>query len=320
MAAIYGDVSISTNSKLAWQLEGTGGANEVTDNIGHDGIVAVSDFASALQIEFLSESLGKVDGFAYNGGIRGTRSRNHERVRQVAHVVRGSVELTPTPVELNSILYFTTGTASSPFTLTELVPTINFIVDRVGNRFMYTGCKIGRMTIRGSQGGLIGVSLDIEGKNEFTSASAWPGTITSIDDKEPYVFSEAVFSYAGDTYEIRDFELVLDNGLITDRQMNSIHRRRIPAGDRQVGLRLAVPYSSNTLSAFGNISESGIDGATLTITNGTVSLTMTFGNLKADNTSPVSGSRGNEILLPLTFTAYKKGSTMEVSFANDSTP
>ena len=228
--------------------------------------------------------------------------------------------MTPTPIELNSILYFTTGTATTPFALTEQVPTIAFIVDRIGNRFMYTGCKIGRMTIRGSQGGLIGVSLDIEGKNETVSASSFPGTITAIDDKEPYVFSEAVFAHGGDSYEIRDFELVLDNGLITDRQMNSLYRRRLPAGGRQVGLRLAVPYSAAILTKFGNVAEEGLDGATLTITNGTVSLTMTFGNLKADNTSPVSGSRGNEMLLPLTFTAYKKGGTMEVSFANDSTP
>lgn len=320
MPAIFGDVSISTNTRLAWQLEGTGGANEVTDNLFHDGTTVVGDFASAKQIEFLSESLGKVEAFAYNGGVRGTRSRNCERVRKVAHVVRGSLEMTPTPVELDSILYFVTGTATTPFALTELVPTIAFIVDRTGNRFMYTGCKIGRFTLRGSQGGLIGVGLDIEGKNEVVSASAWPGTITAIDDKAPYVFSEAVFAFGGDTYEIRDFELVLDNGLITDRQMNSMHRRRIPAGDRQVGLRISVPYSSNTLSAFGNVSEAGIDGATLTITNGGVSLTMTFGNLKTDNTTPVSGSRGNEILLPVTFSAYKKASTMEVSFANDSTP
>jgi uncharacterized protein (DUF2164 family) len=317
MADVFGDVSISTRSRIAFKYEADGGTAEVTDNIGYDGSVAVGDFSSATEFEFLSESLGKVETFAYNGGIRGTRSRNHERVRKTSQIIRGSVEMTPTPVELDTILKLVTGTASTPFVLTELVPTFNVIVDRTGNRFMYTGCKIGRFSIRGSQGGLISSTIDIEGKQEFVTSGAFPSL--TIDDKEPYVFSEAVFSYSGSSYEVMDFEFVLDNGLITDRQMNSVYRKRIPSGDRQVGLRMTVPYSSNTLSAFGNIDESGIDGATLTLTNGAVSLTMTFGNLKNENASPVSGSRGNEIMLPLSFAAYKKGSTMEVSFANDST-
>lgn len=318
MAEVYGDVAISTLGKLAMIYEGTGGANEVTDNIGYDGSVAATDFNSATQFEYLSESISKQEPMQYNGGIRGTRAKNAERVRKSAHIVQGTVDMTPTPLELDKLLYWVTGTASTPFALTELVPTIAIIVDRSAQRFMYTGCKIGQFSIGGQQGGLIRAQLGIVGKQEFVTASAFP-TLT-IDDKEPYVFSEAVFAYGGNSYEINSFEITIDHGIETDRQMNSMYRRRLPAGDRTVQLSLGFPYSSTLFSAFNNLDEAGIDGATLTVTNGTVSLTATFGNLKADNQSPVTGSRGAEIMMPVQFTAYKKSSTMEVSFANDSTP
>jgi hypothetical protein len=318
MAEVYGDVAISTLGKLAMIYEGTGGANEVTDNLGYDGTVAVGDFASATQFEFLSESISKQEPMQYNGGIRGTRSRNCERVRKAATIVQGSIEMTPTPLELDKLLYWVTGTASTPFALTELVPTIAIIVDRSAQRFMYPGCKIGQFSIGGQQGGLIRTQLGIIGKQEFVTASAFP-TLT-IDNKEPYVFSEAVFAYGGDTYEINSFEITIDHGIDTSRQMNSLYRRRLPAGDRSVQLQLGFPYSVNVFEDFNNLAEEGIDGATLTVTNGTVSFTATFGNLKADNQTPVNGGRGSEIMMPVQFTAYKKSSTMEVSFANDSTP
>lgn len=318
MAEVFGDVAISTRAKLAMQFEGDGDVDEPTDDIGYDGTCVPGDFASATQFEFLSESITKQEPMQYNGGIRGTRSKNHERVRKVAHVVQGSIEMTPTPLELDKIFYWTTGTATTPFALLETVPTISIIVDRSAQRFMYTGCKIAQLSIGGQQGGLIRTQMNIVGKREFVSATAFPSL--TIDDKEPYVFSEASFSYGGNTYEINSFEIQIDHDIQQDRQMNSLYRRRLPAGDRTVTLQLGFPYSSTLHSAFNNLDEGGIDGAVLTVTNGTVSFTATFGNLKADNISPVSGGRGSEIMMPVQFTAYKKGSTMELVLANDSTP
>jgi len=316
MAEIYGDVAISTQAKLAIVYEGAGGANEVTDNLGYDGTVAVGDFASATQFEFISEAIAKQEPMQYNGGVRGTRSRNCERVRKSATVVQGSIELNPTPAELDKLLYWTTGTSTTPFALLETVPTIAIIVDRGAQRFMYPGCKIAQFSIGGQQGGIIRTQLGIVGKQEFTSASAFPSL--SIDDKEPYVFSEATLTYSGDTYEINSFEIQVDNGIETNRQMNSMYRRRLPAGDRAVTLSLGFPYSSTLFNLFGNMAEEGIDNVVLAVTNGNVSFSATFANLKADNVTPVAGGRGSEIMMPVQFTAYKKSSTMEVVFANDS--
>lgn len=316
MAEVFGDVAIGTQAKLAIRFEGDGDVDEPTDDLGYDGTVVVGDFSAATQFEFISESISKQEPMQYNGGVRGTRSRNCERVRKSAHVVQGTIEMTPTPVELDKIFYWTTGTSTTPFALLETVPTVAIIVDRSAQRFMYTGCKIGQLSIGGQQGGLIRTQMNIVGKREFTSASAFP--TLSIDDKEPYVFSEASFAYGGNTYEINSFEIQIDHGLDQNRQMNSLYRRRFPAGDRTVTLQLGFPYSSSLFTAFNNMDEAGLDGATLTVTNGTVSFTATFGNLKADNISPVSGGRGSEIMMPVQFTAYKKGSTMELVLANDS--
>ena len=318
MAEIYNDVSVSTRSKLAIQFEGDGDVDEVTDNLAYDGSVAVGDFSAATQFEFLSESLSKQEPMQYNGGIRGTRSKNHERVRKVAHVVQGSIEMTPTPVELDKIFYWTTGTSTSPYALLETVPTIAIIVDRTAQRFMYTGCKIAQLSIGGQQGGLIRTQMNIIGKQETVTSGTFP--TLSIDDKEPYVFSEAVFAHGGDTYEINSFEIQIDHDIQADRQMNSLYRRRLPAGDRTVTLSLGMPYGSTLFTKFAAMDEAGLDNATLTVTNGTVSFTATFANLKSDNVSPVSGGRGSEIMMPVQFTAYKKGSTMELVLSNDSTP
>lgn len=318
MAEIYNDVSVSTQSKLAIRFEGDGDADEVSDNLAFDGNVAVGDFSAATQFEFLSESLSKQEPMQYNGGIRGTRSKNHERVRKVAHIVQGSIEMTPTPVELDKIFYWTTGTSTSPYALLETVPTIAIIVDRTAQRFMYTGCKIAQLSIGGQQGGLIRTQMNIIGKQETVTSGAFP--TLSIDDKEPYVFSEAVFSQGGDSYEINSFEIQIDHDIQADRQMNSLYRRRLPAGDRTVTLSLGMPYGSTLFNKFAAMDEAGLDNATLTVTNGTVSFTATFANLKSDNVSPVSGGRGSEIMMPVQFTAYKKGSTMELVLANDSNP
>jgi hypothetical protein len=121
--------------------------------------------------------------------------------------------------------------------------------------------------------------------------------------------------------EVRSFEIVVDNGLITDRYMNSVTRTTIPSGDRMVMFNLTVPYTADEVNLHAQ-TATGAAGS-LTVTNGGTSTLFSFANLKSSpGVSPVSGSRGGEILLNLQLQAYKTDSpnTAELVVTHDATP
>lgn len=286
-------------------------------------VTGISDFdAGSTQLEFLSEELRYTESQAYNNGIRGTRSRVAERCRIAQGVVSGSIVLHPTPVELDTLFYLILGTIESTdsFVLAETIPEFGVLIERITRRFVYTGCRVSRATFSGTQGQPITLRLDIEGETEVITNTSWPGTIPAIDSGSPYIFSDTTFSLSADASaaEVRSFEITIDNGLITDRFMNSVTRTTIPSADRIVSLSMTVPYTADEV----DLHKQALAGAggSLTLTNGATSTVFTFGNLKTDPAvSPVIGSRGSEILLGLQMRAYKTGSTMELAVTHDST-
>jgi hypothetical protein len=286
-------------------------------------VTGISDFdGSSTQLEFLSEELRYTEVQAYNNGIRGTRSRVAERVRIAQGAVSGSIVLHPTPVELDVLFPLILGGAevADSFTLAETIPEFGVLVERVNRRFVYTGCRVSRATFSGTQGQPITLRLDIEGETEIVSATAWPGTIPAINSGSPYIFADTTFSLAADASaaEVRSFEIVIDNGLITDRYMNSVNRQTIPSGDRVVSLSMSVPYTPDEVDLHKQALAGG--SGSITLTNGSTSTVFTFGNLKTDPAvSPVIGSRGSEILLGLQMKAYRTGSTLELAVTHDST-
>lgn len=286
-------------------------------------VTGISDFdGSSTQLEFLSEELRYTEVQAYNNGVRGTRSRVAERVRIAQGAVSGSIVLHPTPVELDILFPLILGSAevADSFTLAETIPEFGVLIERIAKRYIYTGCRVSRATFSGSQGQPITLRLDIEGETEVVSGTSWPGTIPAIDSGSPYIFSDTTFSLSADASaaEVRAFEIVIDNGLITDRFNNSVTRTIIPAADRVISLNMTVPYTADEA----DLHKQALAGAagTLTLTNGGCSTLFTFGNLKTDPAqSPVIGSRGSEIMLGLQMKAYKTGSTMELAVTHDST-
>lgn len=287
-------------------------------------VTGISDFdGSSTQLEFISEELRYSEAQAYNNGIRGTRSRVAERVRISQGVVNGSIVLHPTPVELDVLFPLILGSAevADSFTLADTIPEFGVLVERIAKRHVYTGCRVSRATFSGSQGQPITLRLDIEGETEVITATSWPGTIPAINSGSPYIFADTTFSLSADASaaEVRSFEIVIDNGLITDRFMNSVTRTVIPAGDRVVSLNMSVPYTADEIDLYKQALAGA--GGTLTLTNGGCSTVFTFGNLKTDPAqSPVIGSRGSEIMLGLQMKAYKTGSTMELAVLHDSAP
>lgn len=287
-------------------------------------VTAITDFdAGSTQLEFLSEELRYAEAQAYNSGIRGTRSRVAERCRIAQGVVSGSLVLHPTPIELDVLFPLILGAAESndSFALAETIPEFGVLIDRITRRFVYTGCRVSRATFSGSQGQPITLRLDLEGETEVITNTAFPVTVPAIDSGSPYIFSDVTFALAADASaaEVRGFEITIDNGLITDRFMNSVTRTTIPSADRVITVSLTVPYTADEV----DLHKQALAGGTgsLTLTNGGTSTLFTFGNLKTDPaSSPVVGARGSEILLGLQMRAYQTGSTKELVVTHDSTP
>jgi hypothetical protein len=257
---------------------------------------------------------------AFNDGIRGTRSRNKARVRQVQRRVTGGITMNPTPVELDQWFPRILGAAevADAFALAETVPEFGVLIDRVAARYVYTGCKVSRCTISGRQGELISFRVDIEGKDEIESATAFPGTIPAIDGGAPYVFSDCTFALTADAsaVEVQEFEITIDNVVSADRFMNSLTRNTIVALDRMVTVRLVVPFTADEIDLHDQ--AAGGQGGTLTLTNGGQSTLFTFGALDTPAETPsITGK--DELTQTLNMTAYKSGSTPELAITHDST-
>lgn len=287
-------------------------------------VTGAASFGASDAIEFISEDLRYTQTMLYNNGIRGTRSRLSDRCRVVQGAVSGSIVMHPTPVEIGKLLPLILGANS---VLTEPLEEFGVLVDRVTRTFVYTGCRVSRATFAGSQGQPITLKLDIEGETEVISSGAFTPT---YDLGQPYIFSDVTFSLSQDSSaaEVRAFELIIDNGLVTDRFNNSLTRLTIPAADRMVMLNLTVPFTADEVNLHPLTQASLQDGepGSLTFTNtigaGTTSTTFSFANLKIDPAqSPVVGSRGSEVMLNLQMKSYKTmdPEVLELVVTHDST-
>jgi hypothetical protein len=287
-----------------------------------DDAAALANFdAGSFRLEFLSESLRLYRTVTGGEGIRGSRSRNIARAREVARDVRGSLVLNPTPGELDILLPWILGTAESSdvFALGESPPVKDMLIDRVAKRFVYSDLVVAKATFRCQQGGLLELTLDLEGKDESTSASSFPGTVPAIDATGvPYHFGEATFALGADASaaEIRSIELVIDNMVDANRRMNAKTRASIPALDRLITYTVEVPYTADEI----DLHDSSDAGATntLTFTNGNRSILFSMVSCVADDFGgPTASTRNGEITQRISHTCYRSGSTLELVTTSD---
>jgi hypothetical protein len=167
---------------------------------------------------------------------------------------------------------------------------------------------VDKATFKCSQGGILELTLDIEGKTESIYAAASFPSLT-MSTQAPYVFTDATVSHGGTAYQFREVELVIDNMLKKDRFMNSVSRTDIPALDRVVSLSLSHPYTSDTIALY----DTGATGAqvVLTFTNGGSSIAFTMVYVQFPAESPDTPGR-DEILLPLKGIARSSSTTKEI--------
>ena len=299
----------------------------MTGNMGHQATMAIAAAGTAIgsftqALEFVSESLKKTGVILDTNGIRGTRSHCSERTRAGVYTVGGQITINPSPADLDILLPYIMGAdeATDTFALGESLDSHQFaiLVDRGEKRFVYDYCKVNSATIRGSGGGLIELVLDIVGKTEEASATAFPSIVPGVAANDaPYTMSDAdALTLAGTgSREMTDFEITIDNAL-ESRVANSETVTSIDCTDRNVGFNVTVPYDSSNSDLYGQ-ALAGAAGS-LVIENGNMSTTFTFATLQVPDDSPTVGGK-SELPLNLAMVARTLSTTKELVITHDST-
>ena len=292
------DASMGHQSRLSMAAAGT----------------AVGSYTEAY--EFRTEGLRAAREIVETSGIRGTRSMPIERTRDGTVRINGTIAFHATPAMLDLLLPRIMGSAevADLFAVAETLPEFDVLIERVAKRFVYAGCKVARATFRATAGGALELDLEITGKSETVSATAFPAITAPTDP--PYIWADAVCTVEGSARVVTRWELSIDNQL-NARFSNSNTATDIHTQGRVVTVSMTVPYTSDEVDLY-NINSSGASGATFVLTNGGRSITFTIGALAVADSSPVVGGPG-EILLEMNGIAKSSGSTKELSITSDST-
>lgn len=272
--------------------------------------LALTDFdVNSTALECISENVAMRQTHYDSPGLRGTRSQRKERTRITQEACGGSIVMNPTRAELNFLFPLIMGNttkSTNNWLLGETVPLFNTIFDRVQKRFAYGNCKVAKATFKGSQGGPIELTLDIEATLEITGTTTWATlAIPAAATADIYIMADTTFALGADASatEVAEWTITIDNALKSDRFMNRVTRKVIPAQDRIITLEMTVPYTGDEVDLY----DQAIAGntATLTLTDPSANTTVfTFANVKATAQSPVIGGRGDEIMLTLPMRAY----------------
>ncbi len=266
--------------------------------------------------EYLGQfNVGKHNTVLATGGIRGTRSHPVERTRAGTHTVGGNIQTNPGPADLDNLLPLITGgtkDGSNNFPLTELLEEFYVTADKIAHVATYAGCKINKATFKATQGGLLELDLDVQGKTETLGVvSGFSALVPSLT--APYTFYDCVLTIASVAYQFRHFEFDLDNHLKLDRYMNSTSRTDLPALDRTASVSLDLPFTSDTIGLYDLNDAAG--SVVATFTNGANTFTITLPAVQFPTQPPNMPGR-EEITLPLKGTARKTGTTLEATLTN----
>jgi hypothetical protein len=278
------------------------------------GGTAIGSYTEAY--EFLAESLRKQLTIVDTAGLRGTRSHPAERTRDGTYAIGGGLQFHATPAMLDLLLPRILGAneATDVFALAETLPEFDVLIDRVAKRFVYGGCQVNRATFRAAAGGPLELDLDVIGKTEVVSATAFPPITAPVDP--PYVWQDCVCTVNGSARVVTQWEMTIDNAL-NARFSNSQTATDIHSTDRIVTVNLTVPYTSSEVDLYG-INTGGAAAATFVFTNGNYSTTFSIAKLQIPDQSPVVDGRG-EILLQLQGVAKQSSTTKELVITHDST-
>lgn len=266
-------------------------------------------------------------------GMRGTRSRQIDRIVDGLKNVGGPLTANPTPVELDFWLPFILGGTKSgtSIPLAETLTAKAFAMLRAtasGNQkwFQYDGCVAASAQIESSAGNKLQLTTNVIGKTETDqSGGSFPTPTAGFDTGTNYMHHNLVCTLGGSVssgtltggtaYTPERVSVSIDNG-VQPLFRNSQVATDVTAGDRVVMVTITLPYTSTEAALYAMTTVAG----SLVYTIGGVSLSMVFPALKPMIATPLPPGGNGETLLEITYQAYRSGTENEIQVTNDSTP
>lgn len=268
-----------------------------TPVMGHQCMVSVNGTAMSVK----SCGVVKTQLHTERDGLSGSVQANSNDVRQSVYTVGGPIVLEPSPAELAALAALAISTANG-----DVLTAFTVVVDRDYATMTYEGCKVNSFSLRGQPGAPCELTLDVVGKTANAT-----GTVTAPASSTPYVLDDVTLTLQSNSREISDFELTINNNLITNHFMNDTTLTHIPEGPRVVALKTSVDYHGDN-STLLNQAVAGAAG-TILLNDGSTSHTFTFGNLKCAHTDPTITGKAAQVPLVLDMRAYKSGITADVA-------
>jgi len=258
-------------------------------------------------LEFNTFTLAKHQNILSTDGIRGTRSHPVERTILGTYTCSGQIGFNPGQADLITLLPYILGSGN---VLTEANTFFSLEIDRqaAASNSVFNHCVVDKAVFKGSQGGLIDLTLDIEAQEEIPLAALTEGAaVPSLNP--PLVFQLATCSIAGTPYQFRSVSLTIDNHILKDRFMNSVTRTSLPALDRTVTVDLELPFTGDTIALYDPGATSAV--VALLFSDGTNTMTFTLNAVQFPTAGITTPGRG-EIMLPYNGIARKTGTTLEL--------
>jgi hypothetical protein len=258
----------------------------------------------------LSCSLGKKETLLQRNGIRGVRNHFDTDVRKGPQHIAGTINLEPSYSELVALMALAIGSGGNT---SDSLTDFSVVVDRKVRADTYAGCKIGKATITGTQGGIISCSLDIVGKTETANT----GSVSTPASAIPFILADMILTLASAARETHNFTLIIDNHLDGERFLNSLTLSQVVELDRSVSLTTSHPHNDTNIGLY----DQAVGGAagTLALNNGTNTGTFSFGRLQVPAEAPDIPGK-TELMLTLNMVGTKinnsaANTTDEISFA-----
>lgn len=287
------------------------------------------DFSSgATGFPFFRESLQKRKRIIHPDVITGTREEISERARFSPYVYGGWIVLSLTPGHAATLFPWILGAdaVSTTYDLSDTLQSFGVLVDKVTGVHEFYNGYINRAIIHGKQNGPSGspnwvtLAMQMLFMDYLApgSSESYPSLSLAVTGEyAPFIFEDAVLTLTT-AREVKEFTIDLNNH-IQPRYVNDLEPTALCPSRRTITVSARVPYDSGTSNLY-DLAVTGVSGTkTLAITNGTVSMTATFGALQVDTITPVVSGK-QEIDMVLQMSARKASSTASLSWSIDSTP
>lgn len=272
--------------------------------------------ASSFRLDPKSNNLKESIDIISDEGLRGTRTRNVERLASGNVKIGGPIVLEPTSAELEALMPFIMGAATSggTYAVADTLPNLYLLCDFVAKVATFTS-RVSRATFEASPGEKLKLTLDIVGSimtlgaaGSFASAS-----VPAIDLNPVYRMADmgSGVTINSLSYSVDAFKLTIDNKIVPT-YMQGVTATDLEPTDRIITLEMRTKYNSTEAVLQTDQRAFTKRAGSVAFTNSASDVfTFTFGNLVAPPESVVVPDR-NHIRYPSVYQVYGVSTTKEL--------